>query len=273
MIDKSALSFIAEQALAGATPIPLNTDAPAVVIGGEIHELEQFGETPLRHRQRFATKSLPAFIDYSLDAVAARNSTAKVFVDPSDMTAAAFYDLGSATAPKWSEDRATLSLKKTAEFNALLKVHEQRLTQKQAADFLIDWSPNTIVIDNEGDTISHASALAALRSITVAVQSETHNEERDTGRTRSAFEQAEAKSRAPLPAGLIFNCAPYLGLDERDINVRVTINTEGEKPTITFRVIALEKLGDELGDELVSKLETSLGDKASVMVGLITKTN
>lgn len=275
MIDRDAIEFISQQAVKAAEhqAQPLGTHTPTVVIDGEIKNLEKFGERPVRHRAAFNTRNLAAFIAYSLSAATAQNSQAAVFVNPEEMSASAFYDLGTATEPKFSEDRASLSMKKTAEYQALLKVHEQRLTQKQAADFLIDWAPNIDIIDANGEDLSHAKALAALRSITVQVKAETHNEERDTGRTRSAFEEAEAKSKEVLPAGIIFNCAPYLGLDTRDINVRVTINTEGEKPTITFRIVGLEKLGDELGDELVAKLEDGLKSDAVVTVGTLTSTN
>lgn len=275
MIDRDAFEFLSQQAVKAAESQAqvLGTHTPTAVINGEIVNLEKFGERPVRHRASFNTRNLAAFIAYSLAASQAQGQPGAVFVNPEDMTAAGFFDLGTASEPKFSEDRAALKMKQTAEFIALNKVHEVRLTQKQAADFLIDWAPNIEVIDANGEHLSHAKALAALRSITVQVQAETHNEERDTGRTRSAFEQAEAKSREVLPAGIIFNCAPYLGLDTRNINVRVTINTEGEKPTITFRIVALEKLGDELGEELVAKLVEGLGDAASVTVGTLSSTN
>lgn len=275
MIEQEALKFLAVQAVqaAQAQAQYLGTHAPAVVIDGTIHGLEKFGAAPIRHRASFATRNLSAFVDYSLNAAKSQGRPAGVFVDPEDMSAAAFYDLGDASDPKFSEDRGSLAMKKTAEYQSLLKVHELRLTQKQAADFLIDWAPNIALIDADGEELPHARALAALRSITVKVEGETHNEERDTGRTRSAFENAEAKSKEKLPAGIVFSCAPYVGLDDREINVRVSINTEGEKPTITFRVVGLEKLGDVLGEELVEKLEGGLGDIAIVTVGSLKSTN
>ena len=76
-----------------------------------------------------------------------------------------------------------------------------------------------------------------------------------------------------LPQGLIFRAAPYLGLGERDINVRITINTEGEKPTVTFRIVGLEKLREDLGQELSDRLETELGSAANVTVGELVKFN
>lgn len=275
MIERDALEFLSTQAVKAAQEQAqhLGTHTPTVVIDGTIINLEEYGERPVRHRANLTTRNLAAFIAYSLDASKAQGVPASVFVDPDTMGADAFYDLGTADNPKFSEDRASLNMKQTAEFIALNKVHELRLSQKQAAEFLIDWAPNITVIDANGENLSHAKALAALRSITVQVKAETHNEERDTGRTRSAFEEAEAKSKEVLPAGIIFTCAPYLGLDERQINVRVTINTEGEKPTITFRIVGLEKLGDELGEELVQKLEAGLGDSAGVVVGTLDSTN
>ncbi len=274
MLDKSALAFLAEQAVAGATPTTLpGADTPVVVIGGKVHDLEEFQSKPLRHRANFTTKSLPAFIAYSLAEASAQSQKAAVFVNPDNMSASALFDIGTPGEPAWSGDRAGLNLKQTADFQALMSIHEKRLFQKQIVDFAIDWAQSIAFIGPDGETLPAPRALAALRSITIAVKAETHNEERDTGRTRSAFEEAEAKSKETLPAGFIFLAAPYLGLDEREINVRLTVNTEGEKPTVTPRIVGLEKLIEALGEELVEKLEMGLGDNASILIGTMNSTN
>ncbi len=274
-LERDALEYVSEQALkaAGATPLDTNSGIPVVVLDGSLKDVEKFHPAPVRHRQAFTTRTLAAFIAYAIAAAESQGRTAKAFVDPDNMTATAFFDLGDAQAPAWSTDSATLGMKKTAEFKALEVINERPLTQKQAADFAIDWAPNILFIGPDGEELSHAKALAAIRSITVKVKAETHNEERDAGRTRSAFEEAEASSKETLPAGFIFTASPFVGLDPREINVRVTVNTEGEKPSLSFRISGLEKLVEEIGEELVEKLEEGLGESAIVTIGSITSHN
>lgn len=274
-LERDALEYVSEQALkaSGATPLDTNNGTPVVVIDGSLKDVEKFHPNPVRHRQSFVTRTLSAFIAYSIAAAQAQSRTAQAFVDPDMMTATAYFDLGDAQSPAWSTDSATLTMKKTAEFKGLEAVHERLLTQKQATDFAIDWAPNILFIGPDGEELNHAKALAAFRSITVKVKAETHNEERDTGRTRSAFEEAEASSKETLPAGFIFRAAPFVGLDQRDINVRVTVNTEGEKPLITFRISGLEKLTEEIGEELVQKLGDGLGESTTVTIGTLASHN
>lgn len=271
----TALQTINDNAIkaSGAQKLPIETLAPVVVLNGKLVNLEEHGAAPVRHRAEFRTSKLAAFIGYAIAASADEDRVANVFVDPDTMSASAFFDLGSASAPQFSNNRAVLGMRKTAEFVALNKVHELKLSQKQAADFAIDWAQNMVFIGPSGEELSHAKALDAFRSITVQTKAETHNEERDTGRTRSSFEEQEAKSKGVLPAGLIFTAAPYLGLDERDINVRITINTEGDKPTVTFRIVGLEKLMEDLGQELSDKLTDALNGHAVVTVGELVHHN
>lgn len=268
----TALQTINDNAIkaAGAQKLPIETQTPLVVLNGKLVDLEKFGANPTRHRSSYRTSNLAAFIAFAISAAADQSKEAGVFVNQDDMTAQAFFDLGDANAPAFSTDNANLGLKQTAEYTALLRIHERELSQKQAADFAIDWEPNTTFIGPDGEELSHAKVLAAFRSITVKVAAESHNEQRDTGRTQSQFEQAEAVSKEVLPAGVIFRAAPYLGLDERNINLRITVNTEGTKPTITFRIVGLEKLQESMGDELVEKLIDGLGNSASVTIGSLS---
>lgn len=271
MIDKSAIQFISEQAVNAAVPHRLPTDVPVAVIGGDIVSLEKFGNKPTRHRASYSTNSLPHYFAYCEDAIKGHDRSGGVFVNADDMTAVAIFDIGDANRPSYCEDTAKLVLKQTAEMAALCSVHEKRLSQKAAIDWIIDWTDNIIFIDANGDHLPTPRALNALRSITIKVEGETHNEVRDTGRTMSALEQAEAQSKETLPAGLRFLISPYLGLDNRTINVRITINTEESKPTVTFRIVGYEKLVQELGEELVIKIGTELEAKGfTVFAGTYT---
>lgn len=271
MIDKSAIQFISEQAVNAAAPHTLDTEVPAVVIDGNIVSLEKFGNQPARHRASYSTNSLPHYFAYCDAAADNYGRAGSVFVNADDMSAVAIFDIGDANKPSYCENTAKLVLKQTAEMAALHKVHEQRLTQKAAINWIIDWTDNILFIDANGDFLPIPRALNALRSITIKVEGETHNEVRDTGRTMSALEQAEAQSKETLPAGLQFSISPYLGLDNRTINVRITINTEESKPTVTFRIVGYEKLEQELGDELVTKIGTELEAKGfTVFAGTYT---
>lgn len=271
MIDKSAIEFISQQAVHAAAPFTLETDVPAVVIGGEIRSLEKFGNKPARHRANYSTSSLPHYFAYCDDAAKEVGSSGSVFVNADDMSAVAIFDIGDASNPSYCENTAKLALKQTAEMTALRGVHEKRLSQKAAIDWIIDWANNITFLDAEGSYLQNTRAINALRSITIKTEGEAHSEVRDTGRTLSALEQAEATSKETLPAGLNFNLAPFLGLEIRTINVRITINTEEAKPSVTLRIVGYEKLVQELGEELVTKIGAELEAKGfSVFAGTYT---
>ncbi|STM02398.1 CPS-53 (KpLE1) prophage protein [Escherichia coli] len=172
--------------------------------------------------------------------------------------------------PGHADNTATLKLKKTAPFSALLSVNGERNSQKSLAEWIEDWADYLVGFDANGDTIQATKAAAAVRKITIEANQTADFEDNDFSGKRSLMESVEAKTKDIMPVAFEFKCVPFEGLKERPFKLRLSIIT-GDRPVLVLRIIQLEAMQEEMANEfrdlLVEKFKDS---KVETFIGTFT---
>jgi uncharacterized protein YfdQ (DUF2303 family) len=275
-MDRHTLDTICTLAIQAERARHLDTDTPAIILthsnGGEaIQSIEHLQPGRSRYRGKFLTNQLGAFADHVKLSVKSHNEQAKAFIDADHACATAYFNLGDHEYPGHGDHTAQLQLKPTAAYDVLCQVTKRSLTQRQLHDFVEDWRDIIApVYDGVADAKRMASALAAIRDITVAEARNTTHVERDMGASRSAMESVDAKSSHTLPSGFLFCTAPYEGLPTRTFRLRLGVVTGDDKLTLTLRIQQAEQVLEDITRDLCYELATRLGDASSLIVGSFT---
>lgn len=242
----------------------IGADAVALPENFRIHDLEKFNLNRFRFRGALSTASIDDFTRYSKDLA---DEGTRCFIDADNMRAVSVLNLGTIDEPGHADNTATLKLKKTAPFSALLSVNGERNSQKSLAEWIEDWADYLVGFDANGDTIQATKAAAAVRKITIEANQTADFEDNDFSGKRSLMESVEAKTKDIMPVAFEFKCVPFEGLKERPFKLRLSIIT-GDRPVLVLRIIQLEAVQEEMANEfrdlLVekfkdSKVETFIG--------------
>lgn len=75
------------------------------------------------------------------------------------MLARSIFNIGTLDNPGHADNVASIKLKKTAPFRALLSINGDHLNQKQIAEWLEDWSDYLTAFDADGNTMKIARPL------------------------------------------------------------------------------------------------------------------
>lgn len=275
-MDKSAVDTIAQLGVEAAGANHL-AELSAVIIQGtqKIESLENLQLRRNRYRGKFETRSLVAFVDHIehiRDTVLDKAPAGQLqgFVDTDTMSARVFFNLGTAAEPGHGDHHATLNLKPTAAYAAVLaathaaRQHDQRSLHDFLEDFREHIEP---VYGEEADGSRMANALAAIRDISVEKARTVQNEVRDMGNTTSAMERVDATSRLVLPNGFQFTCVPYEGLGLRKLSLRLGVHTGGDRLALVLRLQQAEQVTEAIANEVVALLGDKLGTTVALAVG------
>ena len=212
----------------------IGADAVALPENFRIHDLEKFNLNRFRFRGTLSTASIDDFTRYSKDLA---DEGTRCFIDADNMRAVSVLNLGTIDEPGHADNTATLKLKKTAPFSALLSVNGERNSQKSLAEWIEDWADF---------------------------------EDNDFSGKRSLMESVEAKTKDIMPVAFEFKCVPFEGLKERPFKLRLSIIT-GDRPVLVLRIIQLEAVQEEMANEfrdlLVEKFKDS---KVETFIGTFT---
>jgi uncharacterized protein YfdQ (DUF2303 family) len=264
----NAIQKIAEQALAAA-----GHDLPkvqgighvaALPEGMRIHNIEQYMENRASFRGTLSTHLPAEFSSYVKD------HGGTVFIDGENMRAAAIFDLGDADRPGHCRHQAKLALRKTSAYTALLGLAggHSALSQRDLSDWLEDWRDNLRVLSLSGEEMHIMHAVKAVRTVTIESVSKLNSTVHETGASRSAFEEVEAKSEVGLPHGFEFTCVPFEGLPARTFAVRLNVLTSGQAPTFKPRTVQLEAQQEAIAEDFKLLVSGVVGDSAKVIVGV-----
>ena len=233
--------------------------------GFKISNLESNMQYRDSYRFNFETKSIKDFGEYCKEF---DKDGAKCFVNSDNMQAKTVFDLGTENEPLHQRHTAKLRLDKTAAFKALLRINGERLSQKEAANFVEDWADNMKVFSKHGDQMNIGMAAKQLREITIEQVSNVDSKVGDFGESMASMEKIEAKNQDVIPAVIEFTCNPYHGLANREFIVRVSILTGGSKPEISLRIIKLEAQEEDMAEEFKEILnDTFLDCDLRVFIG------
>lgn len=269
-MDKSAIQQIQQSATQEALIEHLATKETHVPLMISSHDfgvidLEQYMEYRSSFRFTFQTKSIKDFIQYGKDF---DQAGASCFVDSSNMGAKTIFDLGTKEEPLHQNHKALLSLDKTAAFLALLDVNGSRMSQKNASDFIEDWADDIVIFSTTGDSMSPTQAANSLRNLTIESAREVNSKIDDYAESMSTMEKVEAKNKESLPGDINFTCTPYLHLKERTFDIRLSLITSGDRPALTFRILRLESIKEDIAEEFKDILVEGFdGQQTKVYIG------
>jgi len=264
-LTKEAIQLITDTALEAAGK-PLATNAPTVVLPDscQVVSLEKWQAGRSRFRGIYSTHSLADFSAY----VAARAiATAKGFIDQDEMTCTLLFNLGDDANPGHADDRAVLKLKPSAGYKAAQAIGGRAMSQKELSDWIEDWHQYLTPVDDAGNAVPVAKAIAAVRTITIKATSESETNVGETSASRSAMDQIEARSKETLPAALLFNVIPFEGLTEQQIQLRVSVITSGAQPVLKLRWLGEEVQREDIAQEFKTVLQQQIGNNAALALG------
>lgn len=234
--------------------------------GTSVESLERFSLERFRFRGAMTTTSIDDFARYS-KGYASASEPARCFIDADNMTARSVFNIGTLDNPGHADNVASITLKKTAPFRALLQIDGQRLKQKQIAEWLEDWSDYLLAFDADGNTMQISQAAQAVRRITIQQATQQDHETSDFAGKKSLMQSVEASSKDVMPVTFEFKCVPYEGLGERRFSLRNSLLTSDE-PCFVLRIVQLEAQEEEIANEfrdlLISKFE---GESVETFIG------
>ncbi|EPO1884196.1 YfdQ family protein [Citrobacter freundii] len=234
--------------------------------GTSVESLERFSLERFRFRGAMTTTSIDDFARYST-GYASASDPARCFIDADNMTARSVFNIGTLDNPGHADNVASITLKKTAPFRALLQIDGQRLKQKQIAEWLEDWSDYLLAFDADGNTMQISQAAQAVRRITIQQATQQDHETSDFAGKKSLMQSVEASSKDVMPVAFEFKCVPYEGLGERRFSLRNSLLTSDE-PCFVLRIVQLEAQEEEIANEfrdlLISKFD---GESVETFIG------
>lgn len=150
-------------------------------------------------------------------------------------------------------------MKMTTPFAALCDVAGVRFTQVELYNWLQDWRHCVTIFEDDERTevLPFNVALQRVRSINIESKEAAEYARADFGesRSRSASIEARAQGNQKLPAYIIFRCAPYPGLQERDFVLQVGLAIQNDKPMLKLRRMASDAAQEEIQNEFAALLQ------------------
>ena len=225
--------------------------------GTGIESLERFSSERFRFRGAMETTSIDDFVRYS-SGYAKEDEKARCFIDADNMLARSIFNIGTLDNPGHADNVASIKLKKTAPFRALLSINGDHLNQKQIAEWLEDWSDYLIAFDADGNTMKIAQAAQAVRRVTIQQTNASDHEDGDFSGKKSLMQSIEASSKDVMPVAFEFKCVPYEGLGERAFSLRNSL-LKSNDPVFVLRIVQLEAkeeaIANEFRDLLIGKFD------------------
>jgi uncharacterized protein YfdQ (DUF2303 family) len=230
----------------------LQSQLVAVPADFTLVSLEKHQEHRDRFRGEMNTSSIAEFIDYVKDH---GETNQQCFINEDNMAAVNIFNFGSIHKPGHCDDRAIVTLKRTAEYKALCQINGETVSQKTAAEFLEDWDTFITCIDEQGEVIAPAKAIAAVRRITIEANRKSESEQSNFRTEKSALESMSVDTNAGLPATVRFKCVPYAGLQEYEFDLRFGVLTSSEVPKIVMRIKRFETYPEQFALEFSALLK------------------
>lgn len=250
-LDASAIKEVRDLALTSALGGDFNNiqfGAVALPDNFKIHSLEKFNEHRDRFRGCLSTTSISDFSTYTKTHGKSNAFGTSCFIDADNMKAVSVFNLGDIQLAGHADDTATIKLKRTAPFEALLSIDGKKNRQKELAEWLEDWCDYLLAFDENGEQLDIKKAAGAVRRITIESIRSSDHEDHDFSAKRSVMESVEARSKEIMPAAFEFSCIPYEGLSARRFKLRYSI-ISSDSPVCVLRIAQLETAEEEMAVE------------------------
>lgn len=267
-MDESAIRLLQQTAIAANDNRQARMPEATIALPENftIHDLEQFQDHRRRYRGKLETASLSDFVGYvkrerPFDGAAG-------FIDADNLSAQVIFDLGNEAEPGHAVHRATLKLKSTAAYRAVVGVNGKRMDQRDLIEWMQDWGRNiTGIVNDDGNPVTPAQAIEAIRKIQISSKKDSTHTQEERRAQRSAMEEVEAKASPALPDRITFQCEPYFGLPARDFVLRLGVITSHDEPELVLRIVGLEEQQEDIAQDFKAELIDEIGDAATLTIG------
>lgn len=231
----------------------------------KIHNFEIYQNGRNRTRGTFAT---PIFADFKDYINGEKTTGVPVFVSRDDVKAVAILNYSEAGYKQGHCDHtATLQLDSTVVWKKLNQLKDSKLDQKRFATFLEDWASVLCAVDADENEISIKDAIVAVRNMKVDINTSSEAEVENTREIRSAYTDIAAKAKkGQLPAKFKISDSAYVGLDEKEIELRLIVNGGSCEPVFAIQIVKEEILANEIIQEFKQKVIDLLPEQ-QVLIG------
>lgn len=232
----------------------------------KVLDAEKYQNGRNRIRGIFATPIFADFAQYIADAPTI--GSVPVFVSRDDVKAVAVLNYSEKGFEQGHCDHtATLQLDPTIVWKKLNQLKDTKLDQKRFATFLEDWASVLSAVDAEDNQISIKEAIVAVRNMKVDTITSNEAEVENTREVRTAYSDIAAKAqKGQLPAKFKILDTAYVGLDEKEIELRLIVNGGSGEPIFSIQIVKEEILVNEIIQEFKQKVIDLLPDQ-QVLIG------
>lgn len=269
MFDHKALEILNAQAIAAANVRIEHGGSTLVVTPASCNltNLEPYQLSRDRFRGHLCTHSLRDFSSYVERHIGGEaDKGAAGFVDQDAMSATVLFNLGTPEDAGHGDDKATLTLKPTAAYSALLGVAGKQLSQQQLAEWLEDWAPH--ILASAGDAqLNIGAAINAVRRMTLKATAQVDTVVGDFNNSRSTMDEIEAKSLDTLPTMFVFTTRPYEALEPASITLRLSVITGEKAPVLKLRWVGQEAQQEAFAEEFKAVLDGEVGGLLPLTIG------
>lgn len=229
----------------------------------KIHDTEVYQAGRNRARGTFKTPSFGDFKSYVLDSNPLTNAgevvipfAAPIFVDHKNVTAIAVLNFDAANLPQGHCDyTATLELEPTVLWKKLNELKGSKLNQKSFAVLLEDWADVIVAYTEADEIIPSGLAIRAVRNMSIDTSVKADSVVNNTNESRSKLEQVAVKaSENALPAYFKVSDTAYLGLDKKEIRLRLIVNAGDQDPVFAIQIVREELLKNDIIQEFKEKV-------------------
>lgn len=226
------------------------------------HDLEHLMASRRRARGHMQTHSIDALAQYIEQH---HEKGAMVFVDSDAMAATCVLNLLAEDSAGQADNLATVTLKRSAAYTALLDANNRVKPQKDAAEWLEDYGAFIACLDDDGKEIPTKTAIHAMRHLKIDASRAVEAKVGSLSTSTSALDQVAVTSAHSIPTFLNFTCLPYLGLPYRTFVLRLGILT-GDKPGVVLRIINPEQHQEEMAAQLAQAVRAAVPESTARVV-------
>lgn len=224
-----------------------------------IHDLEKFQSKKRRMKGQFATTSLLALAQFAQSTIASslNNENPSCFIG-NNGNAKLIFNYGDMENPLHQDLGASIQLNTTPVFDAISRLKDSRLSQRELAEFIEDFNDYVTALDASGDEINLNVAVGAIRNMTIESNKSVNQESTDFKDTSSAFASVEAKFKDATPAYLKFDIPAFNEIENRIFILRISVMTSDDKIKLGLRCPKWDEVIESINIEFQEKLATDL---------------
>ena len=263
ILENSALNY-ANEIVAEEKDIIILSDNSGV------HDLEKYSKTKRRMNGSFGTTSIAALTQFAETTIdeSSEVDMPSCFIGDNGR-AKLIFNFGTTETPLHQDLSGSVHLGQTAVFKAISRLREDRMSQRDLAEFIEDYHSYVVALDKDGIEINQSVAIAAIRNMSIESNQSVNQTTEEYKDTSSAFASVEAKFKDATPVYLRFDIPAFNEIENRVFVFRISVLTSDNKIKLALRCPnwdeIIESINIEFQEKLAEKLEplgvkTFIGD-------------